>query len=86
MKRNPLLVLTGALALATLMTWESGALVVNPREPSQSNRPAEDISQDLLNLRCVVTLDPLSWPTQPIAGIANIDTGFIAPNVVRGVF
>jgi hypothetical protein len=77
--------MTGALTLAALMTWDSGARAVNFRETHHANPPAEEISQSLLNMRCIVTLDPQSWPSQPIAGTANIDTGFIAPNVVRGV-
>jgi hypothetical protein len=84
MKREPMFLYACAIALIIYLTWNPGLLagMRHQAEPAVTGTPAVEYP---LNLRCIVTVDPLAASKPEIAGRANKVTGFVAPDTAEGI-
>lgn len=84
MKSSPLLMIAGAVALLLIPPFASDlyANFSTPQSPLSLEISPEDYP---LGRDCVITLDPQHTSTPVFAGGANINTGFAAPDVIRGI-
>ena len=84
MKRLPLIVLA-TVVCTVLIGMLTSNLTANVETASSVSAYSESTVNYPIGLRCVVTVDPESVQKERFAGGANIITGFIAPDTVRGI-
>lgn len=83
MKRSPLPIIAGAIALLLIPPFATDLFANRTTLQPQSLSDSKQSSEYPLGRDCIITLD--SEFSKPVfAGRANIDSGFAAPDTVKG--